>query len=280
MAFANAGNTVSFPLGFYDDPDDATGGSTGAMEIKAAWRILYPSLGDDPNRFYNIQARVYVPAGESKDGTAFCFEARLGLVGFHVIQRTTDPQDGGARQSWNWATFEHVDNAPLATNAGDPATTDAGPTTCEPPDTDTRYSFYDPACTGCTPNGPPPTPSPGSGYLWESTAPYGREYANPGGFGTQVVRCWRIYDETRELNERFQQAFTGSVWANYRLLNTQWQSSLDIPPFDPISIPTYLGNAVIETYIQSESDCLGCHAFATTTAGQDANFSFLLSYAQ
>jgi hypothetical protein len=273
MAFAAAGNTVSFPLGFYTDPGDAQGGSPGAIEIKAAWRILDRASGDDPSDYYSLTARVFVPADESASGEAFCFPADLGLVGFHVIQRTMDPQDGGAKQSWNWATFEHVDNAPQATNAADPSGDDPGPTVCEPPATDTqRWSYFQSACAGCATNG--------ASYLWASEPPYAAAYAVQGRFGTQVVRCWQIYPETEGVNAAFQQALAGTVWANYRLVNTQWQSSLDAPPFNDLSIPRFLGNAVQETYIQSTADCLGCHTSATTKAGQDANFSFLLSYAQ
>ena len=280
MAFAAANKTVSFPLGSYADPDNAEGGSPGAIEIKAAWRILDPASGDDPSRYYHIRARVFVPAGESASGDAFCFPADLGLVGFHVLQRTADPVDGGAKQSWNWATFEHVDNAPLATNAADPSGDDPGPTVCDPPTTDTqRWSYFQSACAGCATNVPPPL-AEGQSYLWSSTPPYGAAYAVQGRFGTQVVRCWTIYAETEGVNSAFQTALAGTVWANYRLINTQWQSSVDAPPFSNLSIPRFLGNALLETYIQSTADCLGCHTAATTKAGQDANFSFLLSYAQ
>jgi hypothetical protein len=46
------------------------------------------------------------------------------------------------------------------------------------------------------------------------------------------------------------------------------------------NIPRYLANTVIETFNRGDSSCLECHAMATTTAGQDANFSFLLSHAE
>jgi hypothetical protein len=280
MAFASAGNSVSFPMGFYADPSTAQGGSPGAIEIKATWRILDSSSGDDPSRYYAIDARVFVPAAESASGSAFCFAANLGLVGFHVIQRTMDPMDGGAKQSWNWATFEHVDNAPEASNAGDPSGDDPGPTVCEPPLADAqRWSFFQAACAGCTTNDPPPL-AQGASYLWSPTPPYAAAYATQGQFGTQVVRCWQIYAETEGVNRAFQDALADTVWANYRLINTQWQSSLDAPPFSDLSIPRFLGNPVLETYIQSTADCLGCHSFATTKAGDSANFSFLLSYAQ
>lgn len=280
IRFAAAGKTVSFPLGFYTDPENAQGGSPGAIEVKAAWRILDSARGDDPSRYYAIEARVFVPADESASGEAFCFPALLGLVGFHVIQRTTNPMGGGAKQSWNWATFEHIDNAPVATNAADPAGDDPGPAVCDPPAEDTqRWSYFQAACSNCSTNQPPPL-APGESYLWASEAPYAAAYATDGGFGTQVVRCWEIYPETEGVNQAFRAALAGTAWANYRLINTQWQSSLDAPPFSDLSIPRYLGNPVQETYIQSTADCLGCHSEAKTKAGQDANFSFLLSYAQ
>lgn len=101
-----------------------------------------------------------------------------------------------------------------------------------------------------------------------------------GGFGTQVVRCWAIYEEAVGVNTVFVSALAGTVWEYYRLLGTQWQSESDIPPFTLFSISRCLGNSTHETYIQSTSDCLGCHTSAKTTAGADANFSFLLGAAQ
>src|SRR5262245_7833195 len=56
VQFKQAGKTVSFPLGFYQNNTTRTGGSVGAVEIKTAWRLLYPEKGDKPELFYSTPA--------------------------------------------------------------------------------------------------------------------------------------------------------------------------------------------------------------------------------
>lgn len=281
LAFKDDGNTVSFPLGYYADLSTRTGGSVGAMELKFAWRILDATKGDQLDRFYTIQALVFVPAPTSASGQAFCFQATLGLVGLHIIQRTAIPGgDGGMTNfgaDWIWSTFEHIDNAPLAATPGDPTSTSPVPTPCLPPANAGNYSFFNPACTGpaCTPNGAP-TPTTGLGFIWNTTPPYASQYAINGQYGTQVVRCWDIYSETDAVNANFHSKLAGTVWTNYRLINSQWQGGIENPLTENGNIPRFLSNTTLETYIQDSASCLDCHKYATTAFGQDANFSFLL----
>jgi hypothetical protein len=79
-----------------------------------------------------------------------------------------------------------------------------------------------------------------------------------------------------------QAKLAGTVWANYRLVTTQW------PGPTGQFIPCQVTNAVAETYIQNRNagSCMRCHA-AALTAGTDANnqrssakFSYLLQMAQ
>lgn len=277
--FEQAGGTVSFPLGFYDDELARTGGSPGAIELKFSWRILDAARGDDLSRFYTMRALVYVPAAASESGNAFCFPATLGLVGMHIMQRTSGPHSFGL--DWVWATFEHVDNAPLAQTPGDPTSLTPAPAPClAPTSASDTYSLFNPACPAdvCIPNAPP-EPDPSGGYVWATTPPYARRYATDGLYGTQVVQCWDIYPETEEVNVAYRRALAGTVWANYRLINTQWQGEIQDPASENGNIPRFLANTTMETYLQNTSSCLDCHSLATTTTGQDANFSFLLGLA-
>lgn len=74
----------------------------GAIEVKAAWRIMTPA--DNQNRYYTMPAMVRVGDGERK--------ATVGLVGLHIIVKTPNaPQ-------WIWSTFEQIDNVPGVTPAG------------------------------------------------------------------------------------------------------------------------------------------------------------------
>lgn len=292
-AFQQAGKTVSFPRGHYDDREGQTGGAVGAIEIKSSWRILDTTgdgAGEEAGRFFTTPALVFVAGEDSVSGEPFCFEATLGLVGFHVIQRTMGPYSQSMTgdglqpfpQDWMWSTFEHVDNAPLATNAKAPTTLEPGPKVCEPPaDAGDGYSFFNPACDvgTCPPNDPPQKIDGEDTYKWNTEPPYAARYATDGQYGTQVVRCRSVYEETADLNRYFQQALDGTVWAHYRLINTQWMGGKESPGENG-NIPRFLANTTIETYNQADSSCLDCHKFARTTAGQDANFSFLLGLAQ
>lgn len=72
-------------------------GPVGAIEIKAAWKIL--GKGDDASRFYTTKAIVFC----DDKGTKPSVET-LGLAGLHIIHKT--PSQG----KWLWSTFEQVDN--------------------------------------------------------------------------------------------------------------------------------------------------------------------------
>jgi hypothetical protein len=279
-AFQTAGKTVSFPLGYYDNPKTKTGGKVGAVEIKTAWRILNSQKGDRPERYITISAEVEIANEYTDSGKVLKFPATLGLVGFHIIQRTKSPEP----RDWMWSTFEHVDNAPLATNAIDleKIPNPLPPAGIAPIQVDRNYSFFNPAYTG--PTNVPPTLKPGAkNFTWASQEPYAAKYANTGlrGFyGTQVVRCFKIFPETAEVTAQFHRLLAGTPWANYVLIGTQWMSGGDNR--NPSAAPLYLANTTLETYIQLNSlgSCLTCHGFAKTVAKQDANFSFLLQLAK
>jgi hypothetical protein len=97
-------------------PSGATGG-VGAIEIKAAWRIVPEARADYFTRNYKT-AMVKIP-GENPNGVL------VALVGLHIIKKTPkSPQ-------WVWATFEHKDNAPESR-----------------PDPGTTYNFFNPSVPG------------------------------------------------------------------------------------------------------------------------------------
>ncbi len=183
-------------------------------------------------------------------------------------------------RNWVWSTFEHVDNAPVAVSPADPTSTTPVPTACAPPPSaGGPFSFFDAACVGCIPNTPP---TPGAGeteFLWAASPPFAARYATPGGFGTQMVRCWSIFAETEAVDAAFRQALRGTPWANYRLVGSQWQGGVEDPLTENGNIPRFLSNPSLETYVQGGASCLGCHGAAQTAVGQDANFSFLLRLA-
>lgn len=107
---------IDFPMG-------SSSRSVGAIEIKAAWKIL--GAGDDPTHFFTQKAIVFNNAqGDPSPGPN---PVTVGLVGLHVAHKAQ------GQASWAWSTFEQVEN--------------------------TTKSFYNPNCTppgskSCTPNTP------------------------------------------------------------------------------------------------------------------------------
>jgi hypothetical protein len=89
-----AGKTISFPEG------KTSLGPVGAMEIKAAWKVL--GAGDDPAKFYNIQAIVFNDAAGAKSPGKN--PVTLGLVGLHILHKAK------GQGKWLWSTFEQNDN--------------------------------------------------------------------------------------------------------------------------------------------------------------------------
>lgn len=249
-----AGKTIAFPTK-----------PTGAIEVKAVWRIL--TKKDDPSRYYTRTAVVYVPPQNTQDGVPLCLDVTVGLAGLHVIHKT------GNFPQWIWSTFEHVDNAPTSP----PSSADKA-----------SYSFYSNAFRFYLPINTPHPPSTRKDnsrvYYWMPDEPYARLYAWQANdytklqFGTQVVRSNSIYPTTSMLNMMWQKAMAGSFWANYMLIGSQWVGG--DAPGHTIAAPMQLANAAIETYIQDTASCVQCHAGARSAVGTPADFSFLLGLAQ
>jgi hypothetical protein len=98
----------------------------------------------------------------------------------------------------------------------------------------------------------------------------------------QIQRVTKI-PATPSLNAYYQSLLAGSVFANYRLISTQWQTG-----GAPQGVPPGVANIVIETYVQKASTpatgktvytgCLACHANATAANKKtvtDHSFLFL-----
>jgi hypothetical protein len=140
-----------------------------------------------------------------------------------------------------WSTFEH--------NANDTVFFD--PTSTSPPNTDLAkqpFTELDSSCKGINPP-------------------------------TQIKRVTPV-PASPELNAYYQQLLSGSVFANYRLISTQWSTG-----FGPSFTPPNVANITLGTYVQSISsgnatECFTCHFKATSNIKnangerQDSNHSF------
>jgi hypothetical protein len=262
-------------------------GRTGAMEVKAAWKIMTPAELRG-GRFYTT--RALVTTGTDSTGKPITAVADVGMIGFHITHKSKSaPQ-------WTWATFEHVDNLTSSLRRPECRARAACAT-----------AFFCPE--GCCPDNCQTTCT-GSGCA--ELTPAGQ----PAHLPTQVNR---IQDVARmnppdrgvdRLNQAFAQLLAGSVWANYQLISTQWPSRPSVAGGAPV--PPFLANVALETFNQGpsaegsdgttpypaagyqpfalvatpSSSCLKCHRIALT-AGTDrvgkqalADFSFLLGKAK
>ncbi len=248
---------------------DSATHNVGSMEIKASWRILDPSKGDDTSRYYCRNAVIYIDSLHTVSGTPLVVRAKVGLVGMHIIRKTKK-----LSTRMVWSTFEHIDNTPDS-----PQDAQMHPKR--------RWSFYNPDCLNCPPNDTPAfQPGDNKQYRWNSTPPYASQYAvaAPGqdlkdSFGTQVLRMYPVYYYTEQINQLWQGKLKGTVWANYRLIGSQWQLA---EVFPPPTAPNYLANTTLETYIQVNASCITCHGFASVnyvpTPGDTVNIQTDLSF--
>ena len=276
-AFKNSGIPIEFPMGHYTNVEARTGGSVGALEIKSAWRILQPHSKDDLRRYHTVNGLIAIDGKNTITGEPLCVKTKLGLVGMHIMHRT----QSGNGDDWIWTTFEHIDNVPTADNARGPNSIFAEelfPGGCQianPPEN--RYSFYQKDCRNCKTNWIDSQAR--QSWKWSSLAPFAATAVAENGYGVQAVRCWKPSLGTQAINKIWQQKLSGTVWANYQLLTTQWKGANKDLMFPNGEVPRYLTNSTIETYIQTNHDgtCLGCHSTATSTAQQSANFTFVLN---
>ena len=172
----------------------------GAIELEAAWRVMTDGEKQaNPRRYYMAEVTVVDP----KTGKCSGQTATVGLIGFHIAHKT-EPF-----KAWVWSTFEQVDNVPAE---GVP-----------PPVL--GYSLYDgkDQSTSLKTWGF----SPASAY--KPVDP--KSLPIPPAQSIQTNRLNAIRTDIKALNDRVHQLpdITGTVWANYELVETQWQTSFPDP---------------------------------------------------
>ena len=229
----------------------------GALEVKAAWRVL------DPVADKAIIPRYYTQTGYflQQDGTTCQGPALFGLVGMHILRLTpTTPS------TWFWATFEQVDNV-VPPPSGGSATLAAANTP-------------NGACT--------------SQYNVAPATPTGNIPWNGSNTAVNVCMATNVASGVAQVNQTWQTNLSGTVWANYQLIDTI-NPSVSGGPTNPIPISNtnvntnILANTTMETYLQGSGpgngqSCMDCHAFATPqgTATKNATnqiFTFVLGNA-
>jgi hypothetical protein len=199
-------------------------GDVGAMEVKAAWRIIPESRRDYFEQNYKVaHAKIYNPATKTwKDND-------VALVGLHIIKKTPkSPQ-------WVWATFEHKDNVPVQGDSGNGK----------------QWNFFDPDLFRRDPS-----------YKPNYSAPPSR--STPRDQPVQVIRVKQASSDdvdvsgiNNAMHELIAAKFPRSIWRNYDLVSVQWprepakpdpRIQKVLPSGQPR--PRVLANTAMETYQQ------------------------------
>lgn len=258
---AGQGGDVDFPRGRDED-------RPASVFVKTAWIILE----GETDEFVTARGFVVVPASRSLSASPLCIEVSLGLVGMHIVTKV----ESGNGDEWIWATFEHRQTAPVASDARDINAiygADLFPDGCfAPVEAADTHLLFDASLQ--RPANTPPDLAP----LWADAPPFAVNQSGAPLPPTQVVRCWEVFGPTQETNARWQEQLAGTTLEHYRLISAQWRGANASPYIEHGELPRFLSNVTMETYVQIDRDgtCLGCHAGATTAVGTMSDFTFVL----
>lgn len=206
----------------------------GAMMIKSAWMVLTKK---EAVSTYHV--RRIVVAGKS---------LTLGLVALHIAFKTAEAP------RWVWSTFEHTRNAPSVDQHGQAILK---------PGVD--YSYFDETSKDTSLYNKP-----------LDDRVFRKKHPKP---TVQLVRVRKEDTKTEKINDYYHSLIrktnAKSVWEHYRLVGTQWPSN-NPDPFQTVgpSQPAFLSNALMETYHQNTSTCMGCHAKSRILANADSGGYF------
>ncbi|HZD95501.1 MAG TPA: hypothetical protein VE133_14660, partial [Candidatus Sulfotelmatobacter sp.] len=229
----------------------------GALEVKAAWRVL------DPVADKAIIPRYYTQWGYfmQQDGKTCQGPTLLGLIGLHILRLT--PSTG---TTWFWASFEQVDNT-----SGSPGVS----ATVAAPNTPNG---------NCTSQYNQPPPQAKGNIPWGPTNP-----------PDNLCEVTPIPQNVQQVNASWQKQLQGTVWQYYQMVNTLNPCASGASPcytFPPIydSSPGHtinlnvFANTGVESYFQS-SNCMDCHGSGTgqgapqPLTGTNQIFTFVLQNA-
>jgi hypothetical protein len=223
-------------------------GQYGALEVKAAWKILTPAQIKS-GRFHTVQALI--------PGTSALAPVTVGLVGFHMYL----PNVGQGV----WATFAQIDNAPLRSEMFK----SKGP-----------FNFYKPPCW-------PPTCAIVVPYNVENANPGQVVQIQPDDPSAAQLNPY-MQALIRQYDQKSPWQYYKIVNVQWSETTTDISKipppSLQPLPYGKPPNDTVL-NAVLETFIQQPGNsCLACHRTATiVSSAQNAPataYSFVFSAAQ
>lgn len=218
---ATADPNVRFPAGGETIP--------GTLELKTAWRVLEtcdlpdsPKEGcrpDDPSRYFHIGPLTVAPYSPAHQGAVQ--GVRMGLVGLHLVQKTT------AHPEMVWATWEHMSNAPVCPSVASTPSAVA----CQDPSAPgpSGWSLYDPDCRGdaCAVNTP----------HYDASHPESQPISqvcrqNPCGGGKDAEL--KNEKNLAALNQTLRPKLTGTPWQYYFLVGSLWTKESPHTPVAPL----------------------------------------------
>ncbi|MDB9509934.1 hypothetical protein PN499_01775 [Kamptonema animale CS-326] len=234
----------------------------GAIEIKAAWRVFDRRSSDQEKaKYYTTKRKI-----ASNTGDLLNEEVELGLIGFHVMHKTSS-------QGWIWSTFEHIDNAP----------------SCGKPEK-TRYTLYNNECNinkeNCEQNKPYVKPP----YLWYISNDKPKAVTMEESVDniplikdqipSQICRSNDISESVKKQNDKWHTQLKtvdkSSVWQYYELIGTEWLAN----PWDSYEseraikhTTSPLTNVTLEPYVKRVT-CIVCHTSARLP-GEDNSCQFI-----
>ena len=222
LTFAQS-NTIILPAGV------TTYGNVGAIELKAAWKIL-STAESKSNRFHTAQAIIVATGGTIQQVT-------VGLVGLHIFQMLGDSNQGV------WATFAQVDNAPVQ---GAPTNLNA------------HYNFNNPSCTSCSVNDPTTNPTQVvQMFPDDSSADTVNKNMKTLILQENPSSVWQYYK------------LVNVQWPLNPIQLSSLPAPVAQPLPTDTPNTTTLANAVLETFMQqSGTSCIGCHIIARVSQNQ------------
>jgi len=270
-------NKYYVPEKYEEAPEDKNF-PVGSLELKASWRIVE----NDTSGLYTRMAQVSTLTTDGNgnvvvDPKAEPQTVRVTLVGLHVVGVVKDHPE------FIWATFEHVDNAPVLPDGVQP---DANT-----PVSDRDWTFYtkNTVAKDCNVNNAgSPVLDAGSQHLHPITQVF-LQYKNGGGDATNQANI-------ESLNASVQgKLAASSPWNKFRLDGAIWMLPNSLKPGginqNDLRGSLTLSNATMETFTQDKNsfrdNCFKCHtsgpAFPPkpgppTLAAKNMNISHIMTH--
>jgi hypothetical protein len=269
------------------------------IEIKASWRVFdLRNSPEEKSRYYTTKQTLHIPAKYSTTGQDIEQQVELGLIGFHIAQKTFN-------KSWIWSTFEQVDNLNVDVHPIPPGlqptlrNLDCRDQNNSLLENTSKKNANDENTSKCLAEN---TREKDENYLWQQNEPHAvmkKDGKTSKLLPTQVARLKEnaVSPITEEMNKKWREKFgqTNSVWQYYQLMGSEWISLIPCGLVErkdncrPIWVsnlytdPTKLafakvGNVTMETYVEPvNASCIKCHSAARLDRDhkRSADFSFL-----